>query len=232
MRERKGHPLLDLVGLFLPRRCAACDQALYTAELAICGNCASDLPLLRGHNDPENRVEQLFRGKVRLESASAFLIFSKGGKVQRMLHRLKYKGDRNVGLELGMRMAEDAMTCPRFASVDLLMAVPLHRDRERQRGYNQAQVLVEGMAAAWDLPMADGGLLRMASTRTQTRKGRMARWGNVKEAFQIDAPEKLEGKHILLVDDVVTTGSTLEGCVLTLQAVPGVRVSVMACACA
>ena len=94
------------------------------------------------------------------------------------------------------------------------------------------QALVEGMAAAWDLPMADGGLLRMASTRTQTRKGRMARWGNVKEAFQIDAPEKLEGKHILLVDDVVTTGSTLEGCVLALQAVPGVRVSVMACACA
>ena len=232
MRARKGHPLLDLVGLFLPRRCAACDQALYTAERAICGRCASDLPLLRGHDDPGNRVEQLFLGKVRLEAASAFLIFSKGGKVQRMLHRLKYKGDRNVGLELGMRMAEDAMPCPRFATVDLLMAVPLHPHREKQRGYNQAHVLVEGMAEAWGLPIADGGLLRMASTRTQTRKGRMARWGNVKEAFRIDAPQQLQGKHILLVDDVVTTGSTLEGCVLALQAIPGVRVSVLACACA
>ncbi len=232
MEPRKGHPLLDFVGLFLPRRCAGCDQALYNAEYSICRDCANDLPRLRGHDDAENQVEQLFRGKVQLEAASAFLIFRKGGKVQRMLHRLKYKGDRNVGLELGKRMAEDAMTSTRFATVDMLMAVPLHRDREKQRGYNQAHVLVEGMAAAWNLPMADGSLLRMASTRSQTRKGRMARWGNVKEAFQIGDPQQLEGKHILLVDDVVTTGSTLEGCILALQATPGVRVSVMACACA
>lgn len=223
---------LDLVGLFLPRRCAACDGILYRAEQGICLTCASDLPLLRSHDDPENRVERLFHGKVQLASASAFLIFTKGGKVQRMLHRLKYRGDKEVGLELGRRMAEDVFKSPRFATVDLLMAVPLHPRREKQRGYNQAQVLVDGMASAWPVPTAQNGLLRMAETRTQTRKGRLDRWRNVKEAFHVGEPGVLAGKHILLVDDVVTTGATMEGCVRALQEVPQVRVSILACACA
>lgn len=232
MNDRFVDIALDFFGLFLPRRCGACDQALYRAEQCICRSCANDLPRLRGHDDADNRVEQLFHGKVRLEAASAFLIFTKGGKVQRMLHRVKYHGDRDLGLELGRRMAEDVMASPRFATVDLLMAVPLHRRREKQRGYNQAQVLVEGMSAAWKLPSAHGGLLRIAKTTTQTRKGRMARWGNVKEAFHVGDHEELQGKHVLLVDDVVTTGATIEGCAKALQAVPGVRVSVLACACA
>lgn len=232
MDKRYTDPALDFIGLFLPRRCAACDRALYSAEHCICLACISDLPLFRGHDDGANRVEQLFQGKVPLASASAFLIFTKGGKVQRMLHRLKYQGDKEVGLELGGRMAEDVMRSPRFASVDLLMAVPLHRRREKQRGYNQAQVLVEGMATVWRLPVAHGGLLRMVRTTTQTRKGRMARWGNVKEAFHVGDPTELQGKHVLLVDDVVTTGATLEGCAKALLGIPGIRVSVLTCACA
>jgi ComF family protein len=232
MEQRKSNALQDLVGLFLPRRCAGCDQALMAFEHSICMECVADLPRLRGYDDPENKVEQVFRGRVRLVAASAFLQFNKGGMVQHMLHRLKYKGDTDLGLELGRRMAEDAMSSRRFADVDLALAVPLHPKKEKQRGYNQSQVLVDGMLRAWPLEGMKHQLLRVLHTSSQTRRGRMSRWGNVKEAFRTADPGSLAGKHVLLVDDVVTTGATIEGCALALSAVPGIRISVLTCACA
>lgn len=232
MERRKSNPLQDLVGLFLPRRCAGCDQALMAFEHSICMDCVADLPRLRGHDDPENKVEHVFRGRVRLAAASAFLQFNKGGMVQHMLHRLKYKGDTNLGLELGRRMAEDVMTSQRFADVDVVLAVPLHPKKEKQRGYNQSQVLVDGMLEAWPLESMQHQLLRVMHTSTQTKRGRMSRWTNVKEAFHLADQAALVGKHVLLVDDVVTTGATLEGCALALSQVPGIRISVLTCACA
>lgn len=226
-------PILhDLAAVFLPRRCAGCDQGLMGGEQSICGNCVEDLPRLRACDDPFNRVEQVFRGRVQLHAASAFLQFTKDGMVQRMLHQLKYRGDEGVGLELGRRMAEEAMRSPRFADVQALLAVPLHRRKLKQRGFNQAQVLVDGMQQAWPLPKLGTGLLRVVHTSTQTRRGRLARWTNVKAAFRLSDPAALAGAHVLLVDDVVTTGATLEGCALALAEVPDVRISVLACACA
>lgn len=124
------------------------------------------------------------------------------------------------------------MHSPRFADVDVLLAVPLHRRKEKQRGYNQAQVLVDGMREAWPLRAVDTGLLRVVHTSTQTKRGRLARWGNVKAAFQLADPDALKDAHVLLVDDVVTTGATLESCALALANVPGIRISVLTCACA
>lgn len=232
MEPRKSNLLYDLAGLFLPRRCAGCDQGLMSFEHSLCMDCVDDLPRLRGHDDPRNKVEQVFRGRVRLHAASAFLQFNKDGMVQHMLHRLKYRGDPGVGLELGRRMAEEVMRSPRFADVDVLLAVPLHPRKEKQRGYNQAQVLVDGMREAWPLREAGTDLLRVTHTSSQTRRGRLARWGNVKAAFQLADPEALRDAHVLLVDDVVTTGATLESCAKALEGVPGIRISVLACACA
>lgn len=201
-------------------------------EHSLCLECLHELPLNRFHDDPHNAVEQLFAGKVQLEAASAFLRFTPGGMVQHMLHRLKYKGDRAVGLELGLRMAEDVMAGHRFASVDVVVPVPLHPRKLRQRGYNQSQVLVDGLVRAWPVRTLPHGLLRTVRTATQTKRGRMDRWANVSEAFGLADPAALEGAHVLLVDDVITTGATLESCVRVLQQAPGVRVSVLACASA
>jgi ComF family protein len=231
MGSRIGEAWSDLVGLFLPRRCSACDDALMRTERALCLGCTLELPRNRFHDDPTNPVERLFHGRVRLQAASAFLKFGRGGMVQRMLHRLKYDGDREVGLELGRYMAEEAMTSVRFSDVDLALAVPLHPRKEHQRGYNQSQVLVDGMAEVWPL-QASVDLLRVHRTPSQTRRGRMDRWDNVKHAFRLGEPGALAGKHVLLVDDVVTTGATIESCVRVLEEVPDVRISLLTCACA
>lgn len=227
-----ANTLYDLVGLFLARRCAGCDAALMRNEGAICLGCENELPLTRFHDDAQNAVEQVFKGRVRLEAASALLRFTRDGMVQHMLHRLKYKGDRDVGLELGRRMAHEAMSCRRFAGVDVAIAVPLHAAKLRQRGFNQAQVLVDGMREVWPLKDPGRELLRIVSTRTQTKKGRLERWANVKQAFHLAHPEMLRDAHVLLVDDVVTTGATIEACALALADVPGLRLSVFTCACA
>ncbi len=224
--------LYELAGLFLPRRCAGCNTALLRNEVAICLGCEQDLPLTRFHDDAENAVEQLFKGRLRLEAGSALLKFTRDGLVQHMLHRLKYNSDLAVGLELGRRMARGAMSSARFAHVDTVIAVPLHPSKLRQRGFNQAQVLVDGMREVWPLKDPGRELLRVVSTRTQTRKGRLERWANMAQAFQLANTEALQGKHVLLVDDVVTTGATIEACVLALEEVPGLRASVFACACA
>ncbi|MBK9764067.1 MAG: ComF family protein [Flavobacteriales bacterium] len=216
----------DLIGLFLPRRCAGCDTALMRFEQCLCSICFDDLPKTRFHEDPENSVEQLFKGKVQLQAASAFLHFSPTGKVQRMLHLLKYKNERQVGIYLGRLMAEDLMVTERFSTVDCFLPVPLHPRKEFMRGYNQSQVLVQGMQQKWALPSVGKGLVRVVRTPSQTRRSRLDRWLNVKEAFQLPDPEKLRGKHVLIIDDVVTTGATLEGCVLALAAVPEIRISV------
>ncbi len=231
MRPRTN-ALYDLVGLFLPRRCAGCDTALMRNEGAICMGCAEELPFTRFHDDEQNAVEQIFKGRVRSEAASAMLKFTRDGLVQHMLHRLKYKGDLEVGLELGRRMAREAMGCRRFGTVDTVMAVPLHASKLRQRGFNQAQVLVDGMREVW--PLMDPGreLLRVVRTRTQTKKGRLERWANVDQAFQLGHPEVLRDRHVLLVDDVVTTGATIEACAMALGVVPGLRISIFTCACA
>ncbi len=221
-----GQLARSAAGLFLPLRCAGCDDALLAHERSICLKCVEDMPLTRFHNDAENPVERIFWGRLELTSATAFLHFDKRGMVQHMLHRLKYKGDREVGLELGRRMALELMVSPRFSSVERIIAVPLHPRKERQRGYNQSQVLVDGMREAWGATAAGSGLLRVVRTPSQTRKGRLDRWLNVKDAFDIPHGSDLEGRHVLLVDDVVTTGATLESCAQALLRIPEVRVSI------
>lgn len=222
----------DLAALFLPRHCAGCDIGLNRNEKCLCMICLEDLPRTRYHEDPSNPVEQLFWGKVKIHAASAFLHYTRGGVAQRMLHGLKYKKDHEVGSLLGGLMAAELQNSPRFGSVDAFIPVPLHPKKERIRGFNQSRILVEGMCKVWPKPMLSDQLIRVVQTTTQTRRGRVDRWLNVKEAFHIPDPTSLEGKHVLLVDDVVTTGATIEGCVIALSTVPGITISLFTAACA
>ncbi len=222
----------DFAALFVPRRCAGCDTTLMSFEECLCLGCMEDLPRTRFHEDAANRVEQLFWGKLKLESASALLHFARKGMVQHMLHRIKYQQDQDTGLFLGRLMGEELKDSPRFASVDMLLAVPLHPRKQRSRGYNQAQLLVDGMCETWPHPSVGRELMRVVRTPSQTKRGRLDRWLNVKEAFHLPDPGALQGKHVLIVDDVVTTGATIEGCVHALRTVPDLRVSLFTAACA
>lgn len=231
-RSAFGLWMSDLAGLFVPRRCGGCDTTLMRFESGLCLGCLEELPRTRYHDDTGNPVERLFWGKVELQAASAYLHFSAEGMVQRMLHRIKYGGDLELGLLLGRLMAEDLVKSARFRDVDTFMAVPLHPRKQRMRGYNQSQLLVDGMREVWPLNSTGGDLLRVVRTPSQTRRGRLDRWLNVKEAFQLPDPDALRGRHVLLVDDVVTTGATIEGCVKALSVVPGLRISLYTAACA
>lgn len=223
------HPwnwVTDLAGLFLPRRCSGCDSPLMRREEGICLACKQDLPYTRFHDDAENAVERLFWGRVELEAATALLHFEQGTNVRRILHRLKYKGDSEAGTAIGGLMAQALQGSRRFSTVDAILAVPLHPRKQRLRGYNQSQFIVDGFRKEWPLISAQGSVVRGTSTTTQTRRGRLDRWTNVKEAFELRRPELLVDRHLLLVDDVVTTGATLEGCIRATAGVPGLRISV------
>lgn len=219
-----------MVSLIMPRCCPGCDRPLNSTEKHLCTFCIGDLPYTHAMSDARNPVARLFWGRVELGAAAALLRFQSGGRVQHMLHRLKYKGDRRIGIGLGRMMGEAAKDSPLFAGIDHVMAVPLHRRKERIRGYNQAQLLVNGLCEVWPLQPAGGSLLRVVHTATQTQRGRLERWRNVRTAFEVEDNTVPTGAHVLLIDDVVTTGATLESCAQALLALPGLRVSVLTAA--
>lgn len=227
-----GRMWWQVSGLFLPDLCAGCERPLLRHEQSLCRHCLNDLPLTHSIDDPHNRVASLFKGRVELEAAGALLGFDRDGKVQRILHRLKYKGDTGAGLALGRLMGQALKQSEAFSKVDTVMAVPLHRNKVRMRGFNQSQLLVDGLREEWPIRATGHELMRVTRTPSQTRKSRLERWRNVKDAFELAQPGALVGAHLLLVDDVVTTGATLESCIHVLSAVPGIRLSVFAAACA
>ena len=224
------HPVLrtlgDVAGLVLPRRCAGCDAPLFEHEPAICTICLDDLPLTRFHDDPANPVERIFWGRVTLESATALMHFDKHGRVQRMLHRLKYKGDRTTGRALGRMLGDQLKDSPRFASVDTVLAVPLHPRKERERGYNQAERLAGKLGAATGIPVRSEVVRRRAATRTQALLDRGERSQNVAHAFEARPGPRLNGRRIVVVDDVLTTGATCSAVSRALRAAGASRVIV------
>ena len=216
----------DFLSLFYPNLCSGCQASLVHGEEVICLGCMADLPKTGFGKQAENPVAQLFWGRVPIASATAFSSFDKGGIMQHLMHQLKYRGAKEIGEKLGELFGSDLLHCEPFRDIDLLIPVPLHPRREHQRGYNQSMEIAKGMAKAMGKDLITGNLVRNHYSETQTHKGRFERWENVRELFSVRDPEKLEGKHLLLVDDVVTTGSTLEACAQALLKVKGVRVSI------
>ncbi len=213
-----------LLALFYPRLCNACGESLLSGEECICTFCQFHLPRTHLHEHQGNKFSQIFWGRVSIETATALYYYQKGGKVQHLIHQLKYRGRKEIGRYLGKALGYDLKQAAPFARLDLVIPVPLHAARQRQRGFNQSEVFGQGIAQAMNLPLVNDALIRATATATQTRKTRFRRWQNVETVFQVVKPELLENKNLLLVDDVVTTGSTLEACATQLLKVPGVKV--------
>ena len=220
-------PILKyLTELLYPRLCVVCGDKLIEQEQWICLHCLHHIPRTNYHLTPDNPVARIFYGRVPVESATSFFYFSKGSKYQSLLHNLKYKGMKELGEEIGKHFGIDLQQSTQFSSVDVICPVPLHPNKERKRGYNQSWWIASGIARQMNKELAADNLKRVTATETQTRKSRFERWQNVEGIFELSNPEAFSGKHILLVDDVVTTGATLEACASAILSKTNARVSI------
>jgi ComF family protein len=215
----------DVINLFYPRICSACSELLVRNEIFLCTQCRYDLPRTHFHKDPDNEVARIFWGRVPVEYATAYFYFQKGGRVQKLLHNLKYKGEKDIGFELGKIMGKELASSP-FNQVDVIIPVPLHKRRKLKRGYNQSELIAKGMAEVMGKPLITDVLYRNIANPTQTKKHRYDRWINVEGVFALKNPETIFNKHILLVDDIITTGATLEACASTLCKRANVKISI------
>ncbi len=216
----------DFTSLLFPHLCPACGEALVANEHVICTNCRYSLPFTNFHLQPDNVVARQFWGKLNIEAAYAMYYFTKGGKVQNLLHHLKYKNMPQIGKVLGVMAGEQLIKSELFKQIDMVIPVPLHKRRMRERGYNQSARFGEGLAQKLNAQLLENNLIRIRHTDTQTHKSRFERFENMKEVFSVGDPNELMGKHILLVDDTVTTGSTLEACGIELLKIQGIKLSI------
>jgi len=215
-----------LTELLFPRLCVVCGDKLIEQEQWICLNCIHHIPRTNFHLDRDNPVARLFYGRVNIENATSFFYFSKGSNYQTLLHDLKYKGMKELGKEIGKHFAIDLQQSPEFRSVDIICPVPLHPSKEKKRGYNQSWWIASGIAQQMNKELSSNNLRRTTATETQTRKSRFERYLNVDGIFELQDPTAFSGKHILLVDDVVTTGATLEACAAAILSASNAKVSI------
>jgi ComF family protein len=227
MSERKENVIQDSIDFFYPRNCVACECVLNAYEEDICLDCKNELPRTDFHLHPNNPVFKIFWARLPLVSATAYFYFSKESRVQKVLHHIKYYGYKELGHEVGKWFGNDLSKNPELTeSLDYIIPIPLHPKKLKTRGYNQSEVLAAGMAESMNKQLESENLTRNIYTSTQTRKSRYKRWENVKDIFKIHNTKKFENKHILLVDDVITTGSTIEACCLTLMQCKNIKISV------
>jgi ComF family protein len=175
---------------------------------------------------PCNPIEKIFWGRVNIQAAAAYAYFTSGSSIQKSLHQLKYKGRKQVGYYFGTRMGMAIKSCNRFAHCEVIIPLPLYATREKKRGYNQASLIAEGISRQLNIPVISDVIFRIRKTETQTNKSRIQRWKNMEDSFEIRNPEKIQGKHILLIDDVITTGASLEACAQVLQKISGIHLSI------
>ncbi len=216
----------NFLELIFPALCVTCGNRLVTQEKFLCIDCWLDLPVTNFHHHSGNKVEQLFWGRVNIEFAAAFFAFNKGSNYQQLIHFIKYKGMKELGLETGRRFGISLLESAGCCSVDFIVPVPLHPKKEKKRGYNQSEWIAKGISETMKIPVCLDNLRRNLHTTTQTRKNRFERWENVENIFEVTRPKEFEGKYVLLVDDVVTTGSTLESCALQLLQIENVKVGI------
>jgi ComF family protein len=221
----------DLIWMLYPILCAACNKPLYKGENCICTKCLFNIPRTGFHLLPGNSVERHFWGKVKIHRAMAGFHFGKGQRVQKLIHQLKYKGRKDVGEFVGTLIGRQLCESE-FNDIDIIVPVPLHKTRLKHRGYNQSDCFAEGLSKGMNKPAMYDALIRKEATNTQTKKHRYERFLNVDNIFEVKDKMQIEGKHILLVDDVITTGSTLISCAESILSAYGTKVSIAAIACA
>lgn len=221
-----GHYLADFLSLFFPELCAGCGTNLFKNEQVICTNCIYNLPVTNFHADPLNKLAKQLWGRFTFKQASSYVYFRKGGRVQNIMHQLKYNKRPEAGYRMGQLYAQVLKDSEQWIKPDLIIPVPLHPSKLKKRAYNQSEHFANGMASVLQIPVTSDNLARIENTETQTKKSRYARYENLNGAFICQDQMALENKHILIVDDVITTGATLEACCLVLLKLEQVDVSI------
>lgn len=219
--------LTDLQELFFPRTCIVCGKILLPSEHAVCTGCLAALPFTGFHSTPsDNPIARSFWGKLPVEKATSYFYYHKGGAASCLLRALKYNGRKDIGYVLGRYAACELQPSGFFSGIDFLVPVPLHPLRERKRGYNQSREIARGISSIVQIPLLETCLSRCHNNLTQTHKSSFERWQNTVGLFT-DTPfsASLKDKHILLIDDVLTTGATLVACADALSGIPGLRIS-------
>ena len=219
--------------LLFPRCCVVCGSPLSRGEECLCTCCNINLPRTGFHLRKDNPVECLFWGRIPgLTRASSFLFYRKGSDFRRILHLLKYGGYKELGEVMGRYMSAELSSGEFFDGVDMIIPVPLHRKKQKLRGYNQSEWIARGIASVTGIPLCAECMIREKNTETQTRKSTFERWENVEGIFRLCDTVHFEGKHVLLVDDVLTTGATTVACASAFARVSGIRISVLTLAVA
>jgi ComF family protein len=207
----------DFISLFYPSVCAACGNSLYKHEKAICNKCYVNIPKTNFLNEKEHALYQKFYGRFLFNDVTAFYQFKKGNRTQKLMHALKYKGNSDVGIVTGTWFGNELIKHKNYLDADIIIPVPLHPKKLQKRGYNQSSMIAKGLSVSMNIPYREDVLVRNTFTNTQTKKDSFDRWQNVEAIFDLKNAEAIENKKIILVDDVITTGSTIEACVAKLK---------------
>ncbi len=215
-----------LFNLLFPDNCPGCGHPFIKGEKMVCNLCTIKLPKTEFHRQHDNAVAKTFWGKIHLEAATSLFHFDKGEIVQKLLHQLKYKSNKEVGFLLGNWLADEIRDAEPFTTVNTVVPVPLHPHKMRVRGYNQSQLIAEGMVQKWNVELSADLLIRKKNTESQTRKSRYSRFENVDNVFALNNSSAYENKHVLIIDDVITTGSTIVACGDAFSQIPGCKISV------
>ncbi|MCT4581838.1 MAG: ComF family protein [Flavobacteriales bacterium] len=220
----------SFLALFYPHICPGCNQTISNRKRAICISCWTNLPRTYQYKDKANHIAKLFWGRYPLEHAFTTFKYHKKGTIQKIIHDLKYQGNQQAGEELGKEIGKEVRDAG--LAIDCIIPVPLHPHKLQKRGYNQSYAIALGIQAIINAPIDHQTLIRAVDTDSQTKKSKYQRWENVSTIFKLTNTSKLNSQHVLLVDDVITTGSTIEGCCLTLDQFKDIKISVVALASA
>jgi ComF family protein len=212
--------------LVFPHVCEGCGSDVVDDHELLCLKCLGSLPKTGFQFHSNNIVEKMFWGRLPVREACAQYYFTKESMMQHLMHQLKYKGNKELGIYLGKLIGQSLKQTNRFSAIDALIPLPLFPSKEKKRGYNQATILCYGISEIINKPVLENVVIRTTHTETQTRKNRVARWQNMEGRFLLKEPSKLENKHVLLVDDVITTGASLEACGKEILKAEGLGLSI------
>lgn len=218
----------DAISLLFPDLCIGCNERLVNQEKYLCLSCSYDLPITNHHLDTDSLVDRRLKARLPVSKVSSYLYFTGGSRVQRIIHHIKYQNGFALAHYLGRQYGDILKDSPLFKDIDIIIPVPLHKKRQRQRGYNQSEYIARGLAEALGAEVSSDNLIRLHHQKSQTKsKGRYERFENMKDMFSVVNPKQFENKNILLVDDVLTTGATVEACGMALLEVPNIQLSIV-----